>query len=291
MKNLYLSCGRVSCFENEPDPAADAAADAAAKAAAANAANKAAADAAARAAAAAAGKFTQEDVNRFLAEDKRKHQTALAQMETQLQAVLADKNMTEATRKTLEENLSAIRGELRTKEEQLAIEKKRMEETHATKVTELEKKVEGWEKLFRESTVERSLQDAAVKNDAFNSEQIVILLRNSTKLLEEVDEKTGKTTGRYLSKVTMPGVDPQTGEAVTLTLSPEDAVKRMKELPDIYGNLFKPNVVSGIGAGVATGGGPGAGRVDVRKLSPQQYRELRDKDPGKLGLRPKGRRF
>jgi hypothetical protein len=87
--------------------------------------------------------------------------------------------------------------------------------------------------------------------------------------------------------VEMPGVDPTTGDAVTLVLTPEDAVKRMKELPDQYANLFKPNVVSGMGGGTATGGGPGQGRVDVRKLSPAEYRKLRAEHPERLGLRPK----
>ena len=67
-RSLYLSRPWSSCFEGEDD-AAKAAAD------------KAAADRGrrrCRCAAAAAGKtFTQEDLNRFLAEDRRKHQTQL----------------------------------------------------------------------------------------------------------------------------------------------------------------------------------------------------------------------
>ena len=50
----------------------------------------------------------------------------------------------------------------------------------------------------------------------------------------------------------------------------------MKELPARYGNLFKSGVVSGIGASSATGGiAPGSsGKLDVRKLTPQQYRKF-----------------
>ena len=63
----------------------------------------------------------------------------------------------------------------------------------------------------------------------------------------------------------------------------------MKELPELYGNLFKSGVVSGIGGNSDTGGlSPGAnGHVDVRKLSPTQYREIRQKNPELLGLPPK----
>lgn len=302
MNNLYLSRGFVSCFEGEgagdgTGNADDAAAAAAAATAAVTVAKAAEAEAAAKAeaavkAAAAAGKtsFSQEDVNRFLAEDRRKHQTALAQVEAQLQEALNDKTMTEATRKALEDNLASIQGQLRTKEQQLAHEKKLLEETHNTETTGLKEKVVFWENLYRDSTVERALQDAAVKNDAFNSEQIIVMLRPHTKLLEAVDEKTGKTTGKYRPMVEMDDVDPKTGDPVVMVRTPEEAVKRMKELPDIYGNLFKSGVVSGIGAGQATGTALGSGRADVRNLTGQQYRELREKNPEALGLRPKGGR-
>ncbi len=285
MNVLYLCRGRVSCFDGDGAGVSDPTAAAVAAAAAAAAATAAAAGPTGPV---GAGKvFTQDDVNRFLAEDKRKHQTALAQVEAKLQEALADKTMTEATRKALEENLTAIQGQLRTKEQQLAHEKKQMEEVHTSEVVELKKKVQVWESLYRDSTVERALQDAAVKGDAFNAEQIVVLLRPMTKLLEVVDERTGKTTGKYKPMVEMSDVDPKTGEPVQMVRTPEEAVKRMKELPDTFGNLFKSGVVSGIGAGTATGGAPGGGRVDVRKLSPQQYRELREKNPELLGLRPK----
>ena len=61
------------------------------------------------------------------------------------------------------------------------------------------------------------------------------------------------------------------------------------EFYDLYGNLFKSGVVSGIGGNSATGGlAPGAnGQIDVRKLSPTQYREIREKNPELLGLKPK----
>ena len=67
----------------------------------------------------------------------------------------------------------------------------------------------------------------------------------------------------------------------------------MKELPAIYGNLFKSGVVSGIGA---TSRQPAAsrsgqsGKLDVRKLTPQQYAEIRAKNPELLGLRRDKRR-
>jgi len=271
---MYKSRPWSSCFEGE-----DAAAAAAATAAAA---------AAAVAAAAGDNKtFTQEDVNRIVAEDRRKLQAQLQKSESQLSELAKSKSLTEQERVTLRENLDAIAGQLRTKEQQAQLEKRQMEEAHAAKMAEVDQKAQVWESLYRESTVDRSLQDAAVTHEAFNTAQIITQLRPWTRLLEIMDEKTGKSTGKYKPVVDMPDVDATTGEQVVMTRSPEEAVKRMKEMPEQWGNLFKSGVVSGIGSSSATGGLiPGqSGKIDVRKLTAAQYREIRAKNPELLGLR------
>ena len=287
--DLYLAPAVFSCFEGEGDDAEKAAAQKAAADEAAAAVAAAAAAAVAAANAAAKTTFTQEDVNRMLAEDRRKHQSQLKTMETKLQEVLTSKNLNETERKALQENLAAVQGQLRSKEAQAALEKEELKQSYEARLAETDKKAQTWESLYRDTTLDRSLQDAAVKNDAFSPSQIVTLLRPMTKLIEDMDPVTNKSTGRYKPVVEMPDVDPKTGQPATMVRTPEEAVKRMKELPDQYGNLFKAGVVSGIGSGSATGGllpGP-SGRIDVRKLTPQQYREIREKNPELLGLRPK----
>ena len=191
----------------------------------------------------------------------------------------------------MKENLDAIAGQLRTKEQQLTLEKRQLEEQYQAKVEESAKKAQVWEALFRDSTIDRSLQDAAVKHEAFNPAQIVTQLRPWTRMMEIMDEKAGKPTGKYKPVVDMPDVDATTNEQVIMTRSPEEAVKRMKEVPEQWGNLFRSGVVSGIGSSSATGGlMPGqGGKIDVRKLTPTQYREIREKNPELLGLAPKRR--
>jgi len=53
-----------------------------------------------------------------------------------------------------------------------------------------------------------------------------------------------------------------------------EAVKRMRELPKVYGNLFKSNVVSGVGAGQASVGDPD--NIDYANLTAEEYRKHRD---------------
>jgi hypothetical protein len=290
-RSLYLSRPWVSCFEGEGGVGDGAGAGAGAGAGTGAAAGAGAGAAAGAAAAAAETRFTQEDLNRFLAEDRRKHQIQLQKMESQLNELAKSKSLTEQERQTLKENLDAIAGQLRTKEQQLTLEKRQLEEQYQAKVEESAKKAQVWEALFRDSTIERSLQDAAVKHEAFNPAQVVTQLRPWTRVIEVMDEKSGKPTGKYKPVVDMPDVDATTNEQVIMNRSPEEAVKRMKEMPEQWGNLFRSNVVSGIGSSSATGGlMPGqGGKIDVRKLTPTQYREIREKNPELLGLAPKRR--
>jgi len=129
--SLYLSRPWSACFEGDDD-AAKAAADKAA-------ADAAAASTAAAAAAAAAGKtFTQDEVNRIVATDRRKLEDSLKKTEKQYQDLLASQSLTEQERKALKANLEMVQGQLRSKEEQLLLEKKQVEEVYAGKLQESE---------------------------------------------------------------------------------------------------------------------------------------------------------
>lgn len=214
--------------------------------------------------------FTQDDVNKMLAADKRKHQAQLQKVEQQLQSLTQNTQLSQQERADLESSLEDVRKQLRTKEQQAAIEKKNLEEGYKTRLSEAEKKAQEWESRYTNETIGRSLTDAAVSGDAFNPMQVVELLRSRTKLVE------GKPM------VDFEDTHAETGERITTQLSPSDAIKRMRELSTVYGNLFKSNVVSGIGGGGAGSGASGTGKVDVTKLTPEQYRELRAKNPQAL---------
>ena len=221
--------------------------------------------------------FSQDDVNKFLADDRRKHQTKLQKMEQQLQDVLASKGLNDQERESLETSLEDLRKQLRTKEEQASHEKKKLESSYQKQLKETIESSDRWKSMYHDSTITRALQDAAVKGEAFQSSQIVTLLKGTTKLMEE--------EGNYKVVVEFNDTN-EKGEHVTLALTPDEAVERMREKPETFGNLFKSNVVSGIGGNSATGGlMPGNKKVDVRKLDPETYRKLRKDHPEMLGLR------
>lgn len=265
------------------DAAAAAAADAAAAAAAAKA--DAAAKAAAKAAAAAPKVFTQDDVNKFLADDRRKHTQKYEQLESAYRDALENQNLSSEQRGQLEAKLDELQKTFRSKEQQLEHDKRLLEERYSKDVKEQAEKAVLWENKFRQTLIDRTLQDAAVTNDAFNPTQILALLRPMTKIVEKTDDQ-GKSTGELVPIVDLTDIDTKTGESIITRRTPEDAVKRMRELPDLFGNLFKSNVVSGVGAGRAAGGSnTGDGRVDPRKISMDQYMKLRKENPAALGLK------
>lgn len=251
----FLSRASIVCFDNDPaDPPADPAGDPPND---------------------PPRVFSQDELNKILAEDKRKHKAQYEKIEAQYKTLLDKNNLSTEERVKLEESLEDVRKQLRSKEEQAKYEKKQLEDRLNQTVNELQQKVSQAESKYTHLLVTRALKDAAVGGDAFNAEQVVTLLVPHVKL---VDEKP---------MIEFPDVDGDTGEPIVTQMSPDDAIKRMKQLPEKWGNLFKSNIVSGIGGSSNTGAGPGNGRVDVKKLTPEQYMKMRRENPSALGLRPK----
>ena len=242
---------------------------------------------AADAAAANAHAFNQEDVNKFLADDRRKHQEKYKKLETSYQEMLADKNLAAEQRGKLEADLLDLQKTFRTKEQQANHERKQEAERLTTEIKDYKIAATRWENMYKESVIKRSLQDAAIGAEAFNPAQIVGLLQEFTTMRPELDDAGKEIENQMIPMIDFPDVDDNTGKNIMTLRTPQEAVQRMKEMSKSYGNLFRANVVSGIGAGAATGGeisGDG-GRVDVTKLTAAQYQKLRRENPEALGLK------
>lgn len=231
--------------------------------------------------------FNQEDVNKFLADDRRKHSDKYKKLEGSYKNMLADKNLATEQRAKLEGELQDLQKSFRTKEQQASYDLKQEREKLTTEINGYKESATKWETMYKDSVIQRSLQDAAISAEAFNPTQITGLLRADTTMRPATDDDGNEIDNQMVPMIDFSDVDEKTGDRITTLRTPEQAVQRMKELPELYGNLFRANVVSGIGAGAATGGvtsGEG-GRVDVSKLTPDQYRRMRKENPEALGLR------
>ena len=236
----------------------------------------------------AAKTFTQDDLNRVVEErllrEKKKGEEKYRDLEGRYTALLDNQNLSTEERAKLEENLEDVQKQLRSKDEDAKHHLNKVQEAHAAELAKAKKAAESWEEKFFKTSIDRSLLDAASTNDAYNSSQVVSLLRPMTKLRAVVDEVTGQETGDYETVIDFKDRDDKGLEVITQR-SPTETVKRMKELSD-YANLFKSNVVSGVGANSATGGiAPGAkGQIDVNSLTAEQYAKIRKENPALLGL-------
>ena len=185
----------------------------------------------------------QKKFNDAIAAERRKQETKyrkeLEKTEATYKELLANsKSLTEKERQTLQDNLETIQGQLRSKEQQAAQEKKELEAAYQGKLTAAEQRAVAAEQRWRDSTIVRALQDAAVENEAYNTRQVTTLLKDWTKLVESVDEKTGKGNGQFKVMVEFPDNDATTGQAIMTTKTPGEAVKRMTEIAE-YQNLFR----------------------------------------------------
>ncbi len=272
----YLNAPEIVCREGETDEAA------------ATAAAEAAATAAAEAAKASTKTFSQDDVNTFLAEDRRKHQEKLKTLETSYETLIADNTLAEGSRQKLQTELESLQAQFRTKEQQVEHEKQQQAEEYEGRLSTASEAAEKFETLYTNRVINDEIRAAAIAEEAFNADHLVSLLRPETQLQDVLDENR-KPTGKKSPMTKFMDVDIETGDPIETLRTPAEAVKRMKELPAIHGCLFRANVVSGVGQGAATGGvTPGKGAtIDQSKLTTEQHMKIRKENPALLGLRAK----
>ena len=237
------------------------------------AADKTAADKAAADKAAASKTFTQDDVNKFLAEERRKAQKGNERTVKELETLRKTANLTTEEKEKLEIRIEDLKNEFLSKEELAKKETKKEADKTKRQLEDLVTERDRWKNLFTSSTIERELVSAAAA-DAYNPDQILKILKPDTRLTEELDAETGQPTGKLIPKVKFVGKD-KDGKPVQLDLSATEAIKQMKEMQE-YGNLFRSGANGGLGGNNAITLNLTKGEIPT---DPRAYREWRKKNP------------
>ena len=214
--------------------------------------------------------FSQDDFNKALAEDRRKHQEQTKKALAEVDALRSKARLTQEERDDLDKRYQDMQNQLLTKEELAAQEKAKLRKEHESKLKEVSSERDSWKDRFTNSAIRREITDAAAKHDAYNPSQIVALLQPRTRLVEERGSD-GTPTGRFKPEIQFDDTDKE-GKPVTLTLTPEKAVERMKELSESM-NLFKGTGVGGLGKNNQ----PSGKKPDPKQLAvdPEAYRKAR----------------
>jgi len=149
------------------------------------------------------------------------------------------------------------------------------------RVAAAEERATKWEKLYAGSTIRRALLAAATEGGAVHPTQLLPFLEPKARLLDD--------NGKHVVRVVATGAD---GKEILHT--PEEAIGHMRKQRE-HENLFQQTISQ-----LLTQPSPvqspsrqiplmANGKVDVRKLTPTQYREIRATNPELLGLRPKSK--
>jgi hypothetical protein len=212
----------------------------------------------------------QNHINKMLAAEKKKHQRVVQKAVDEANALRSKAQLTASERADLDGRLELIQNEMRTKEQQAKRAADKAREKHKEIMDSLTAQRDTWQKRYTDSTIERSITDAAATNNAFSPKQIVAILGPNTQLVEVLDDE-GQSTGQLAPKVKFRARDKE-GKPVTLDLSPEDAVKRMKDEEE-YLNLFRGEGAGGAGLRSQ----PGGKKPDLSNLAkdPAAYRRAR----------------
>jgi hypothetical protein len=197
--------------------------------------------------------FTQEQVNSMVANARKEQETAARKENQQLLSkvkMLETKaTLTEEEKNEYQQTIDTLEKRAFTAEELKEQETQRLANEHQEAVESLTGERDLWRNRFTEATIHRSITDAAVQHEAFNTSQIVALLQPTTKLVEQRGEN-GEITG-LVPEVSFSDTDKE-GNPVTLALTPAKAVELMKEKKEFL-NLFKGKHLGGLGGENADG--------------------------------------
>jgi hypothetical protein len=216
--------------------------------------------------------FSQADVDRFIGEERRKLDNKAKGLLSQLENLQQSSQLTQKERDELASQIEEIKTTSMTKEQVLTRDLEGYKTKLDTTTKALSEERDGWQSRYNSVLVKQAITEAAATHDAFRPEQLLTLLSSNAKLVEEKDDD-GKATGHFKVLFKFNDVDPKTKKPVTLELPAGDVMKRMKEVPELYGNLFKSTMQPGTGGGTTKK--TKTGEVDYAGMTTEEYRAFR----------------
>lgn len=195
----------------------------------------------------AAGKtYTQAELDGIVAKERRKLNEQNQATIKQLEEMKKLKGLTDKEKSDLALRIEELQNQSLTKEELAAKEREKLQNQYKTEKEQLTQDRDRWQSNFTKATIHRTITDAAVSAEAVSPKQIVNLLKTDARLVEKTDNEGNIIPDEYVVKIKMDTTDKE-GKPIILDLTPEEAMKVMKDKTDEYGNLFKSSLAGGLG--------------------------------------------
>lgn len=222
--------------------------------------------------------FTQEEVNKIMATNRRSLTQQNDKLVTELTTLKDQANLTTQEKSELEDRIEKLQEQSMTKEEVAKRTNTKAAKKHEEAIGIITKDRNAWQERYTKERVVTELTSAAIIAKSV-PEQIVMLLGSDTYLSPQLGDD-GQPNGSYDTLVKFNDVA-EDGQPVTLNLAPEAALKRMKELPDRFGNLFLNPGAGGMGGNSGSNSGSGAQQTVESLKDTNNYMAWRAKNPGK----------
>lgn len=192
--------------------------------------------------------FTQDELNRFLAEEKRKFQKDRTDLANKLESLIQEKNYTAEQAAELNQQIEQLRTMHQSKEATLEEKHKREVTTLSERVKNFEKEAGTWKEQFEKQLLETTLVTAAKDANVKNVGVAVEYLRNKAKIIPVVDAITGKKQPGSFT-VVLPWMHNDAKEGPTeLPVSPSEYLRKMREDVEQFGFFFNSEQTGGLGA-------------------------------------------
>lgn len=223
--------------------------------------------------------FTQEEVNAFLADDRRKTENKNKELIAQLEALKQSEGMSKKQQEELQAQIDSMQQQYMSKEELAKQEREKEMKKFEAESKKNAEEASKWKQDYTKLRIDNAIITAATEHGAYSTQQMITFLTPITELTTEVGED-GKPTGKFIPMVNLDDKD-KDGKDIVLKLSVSDAVKRMKELPERFGNLFKGEGAGGIGITNRPGNANGSGADGGFRpnMTPAEYRAWRKNQP------------
>lgn len=189
--------------------------------------------------------FTQDQLNKIIQERVSKEKEVQKELLTKLSELEQGKSLSDEERGKLQKRIEELKNEFLSVEEKAEKEKKHWEEKYTKETSNLTKDRDKWHNEYVNFRIEKELTEAAVANDAITPHQLVKLLRADTKMKDVIDEK-GNPTGFFEVRVAI-SQEKEDGTQYTVELSPAQAMAKLREMPNHWGNQFSAKSVDGSG--------------------------------------------
>jgi hypothetical protein len=208
--------------------------------------------------------FTQEDVNKFLADDRRKHQTKVAELQKEVDTF---KGAAEEKTK-LQAKLEELNKTFLSKEELAKAELEKKQNEFQSQLDGATKESAKYKGLFENTLLKQAISSAAVSNKAYNAEQLQLLLLPQSKVIPVTDDN-GNVVGYN-------AVAPVMVKDKVVELPINEAVAKLRENPT-FANLFLVDAIGGIGRTINNTAGATGLNPNQPPSDPAAYREWRQK--------------